>query len=153
MLETWVRSLDQEDPLEEEMATHSSISCLENPHGQRSLMGYHPGGHKESDMTEQLPLSLFTVFSNRTPWKAYPFCLDLISLLLTPSSPPQPAFCLYQAYQDSPRGAAELRPPRTGPFDETGHSLFCEVLGVASRTHSGECSSAYSYGRFVLIPS
>ena len=25
MQETWVRSLDQEDPLEKEMATHSSI--------------------------------------------------------------------------------------------------------------------------------
>ena len=29
-------------------------SCLENPHGQRSLAGYNPLGHKESDMTEQL---------------------------------------------------------------------------------------------------
>ena len=29
-------------------------SCLENPDGQRSLAGYSPGGHKESDMTEQL---------------------------------------------------------------------------------------------------
>ena len=27
-------------------------SCLENPHGQRSLAGYIPWGHKESDMTE-----------------------------------------------------------------------------------------------------
>ena len=27
----WVRSLGREDALEEEMATHSSISCLENP--------------------------------------------------------------------------------------------------------------------------
>ena len=27
-------------------------------HGQRSLVGYSPGGHKESDMTEQLTLSL-----------------------------------------------------------------------------------------------
>ena len=27
-------------------------SCLENPHGQRSLTGYSPWGHKESDMTE-----------------------------------------------------------------------------------------------------
>ena len=27
-------------------------SCLENPHGQRSLAGYKPRGHKESDMTE-----------------------------------------------------------------------------------------------------
>ena len=31
MWETWVQSLGQEDPLEKEMATHSSISCLENP--------------------------------------------------------------------------------------------------------------------------
>ena len=29
-------------------------SCLENPHGQRSLAGYNPWGRKESDMTEQL---------------------------------------------------------------------------------------------------
>ena len=27
-------------------------SCLENPHGQRSLAGYSPWGHKESDPTE-----------------------------------------------------------------------------------------------------
>ena len=30
-------------------------SCLENPHGQRSLEGYSPGGRKESDTTERLP--------------------------------------------------------------------------------------------------
>ena len=29
-------------------------SCLENPHGERSLVGYSPWGHKESDMTERL---------------------------------------------------------------------------------------------------
>ena len=29
-------------------------SCLENPHGQRSLAGYSPWGHKELDMTERL---------------------------------------------------------------------------------------------------
>ena len=29
-------------------------SCLENPHGQRSLMGYSPWGRKESDTTERL---------------------------------------------------------------------------------------------------
>ena len=29
-------------------------SCLENPHGQRSLEGYSPWGHKELDMTERL---------------------------------------------------------------------------------------------------
>ena len=29
-------------------------TCLENPHGQRSLAGNSPWGHKESYMTEQL---------------------------------------------------------------------------------------------------
>ena len=29
-------------------------SCLENPHGQRSLVGYTPCGRKESDTTERL---------------------------------------------------------------------------------------------------
>ena len=29
-------------------------SCLENPHGQRSLVGYSAWGHRESDTTERL---------------------------------------------------------------------------------------------------
>ena len=37
--------------------THSSILPGES-HGQRSLAGYSPWGHKESDMTERLSLSL-----------------------------------------------------------------------------------------------
>ena len=36
MQETWVRSLGGEDPLENEMVTHSSIVA----HGQRNLAGY-----------------------------------------------------------------------------------------------------------------
>ena len=31
-------------------------SCLENPHGQRSLVDFSPWGHKELDMTEQLSI-------------------------------------------------------------------------------------------------
>ena len=34
--ETQVQSLGREDSLEEEMATHSSASCLENPVGRRA---------------------------------------------------------------------------------------------------------------------
>ena len=30
------------------------VFLLEKSHGQRSLAGYGPGGHKESDTTEQL---------------------------------------------------------------------------------------------------
>ena len=36
-----VQSPGQEDPLEEEMATHSSV-LAEESHGQRSLVGYSP---------------------------------------------------------------------------------------------------------------
>ena len=36
------------------MATHCSLIDLENPRGQRSLAGYSPLGHKESDTTQQL---------------------------------------------------------------------------------------------------
>ena len=52
MQETWVRSLGQEDPLEEEMATHSSVLAWKKSHGQRILAGYSPWGHKGSNMTE-----------------------------------------------------------------------------------------------------
>ena len=34
--------------------TPLQYSCLENPHGWRSLVGYSPWGCKELDMTEQL---------------------------------------------------------------------------------------------------
>ena len=53
--ETWVRFLDQEDALEKEMKTHSSILPGEFL-GQRSLAGYRPQGCRESDTTEQLTL-------------------------------------------------------------------------------------------------
>ena len=43
MQETWVQSLGWEDPLEKEMATHSSILAWEIP---------CPWGHKESDTTD-----------------------------------------------------------------------------------------------------
>ena len=33
-------------------------SCLENPHGQRSLEGYSPLGHKELDTTRDLAHTL-----------------------------------------------------------------------------------------------
>ena len=48
---TWVQSLGREDLLEKEIATHSS-TLAEKSYGQRSLGGYSPWGHKESDTTE-----------------------------------------------------------------------------------------------------
>ena len=49
--ETWVRSLGHEDPLEKEMATHSSILAWRIPWIEE-LVGYSPQTHKESDTTE-----------------------------------------------------------------------------------------------------
>ena len=51
MQATWVRSLSQEDPLEREMATHSSalaweVSWTEEPDGLQFM-----GSQKESDTT------------------------------------------------------------------------------------------------------
>ena len=53
MREAWVQSLGQEDPLEKEMATHSSILAWRIPWTE-NLVGYSPWGCKESDTTEQL---------------------------------------------------------------------------------------------------
>ena len=50
MQETRVRSLGQEDPLEKEMAIHSSILVWKIPWVE--FAGHSPWGHKESDTTE-----------------------------------------------------------------------------------------------------
>ena len=44
--DSWIRKIPWR------RAWQPQYSCLENPHGQRSLMGYSPGGSKESDATE-----------------------------------------------------------------------------------------------------
>ena len=44
--EPWLLSTGQEDPLGQEVATHSRIPAWEI-HGQRNLVGYSPWDHKE----------------------------------------------------------------------------------------------------------
>ena len=46
--ETWVQSLGQEDPLVEQLIP---VFLPGKFHGQRSLVGYSPWGHKESATT------------------------------------------------------------------------------------------------------
>ena len=48
----WVQSLGREDPLEKEMATHSSILAWEIPWTEELDGLYSPWGRKESDITE-----------------------------------------------------------------------------------------------------
>ena len=45
--------------------TPLQYSCLENLHGQRSLVGYSPWGRKKSDITERL--STYIIY-NITPY-------------------------------------------------------------------------------------
>ena len=58
MQETGAQSLDQEDPLNEDIATHSSILAWRFL--RRSPAGYSPWGRKESDTTGRRTLSLIT---------------------------------------------------------------------------------------------
>ena len=43
-------------------------SCLENPHGQRSLVGYSLWGHKESETTEWLSIHRSQLKSTKNPF-------------------------------------------------------------------------------------
>ena len=65
------QSLSQEDPLEKEMATHSSILAWEIPRVD-DPGGWHPGGCKESDATEHTP--------HRFTW------VNLLGIMLTDKS-------------------------------------------------------------------
>ena len=60
-LETQVRSLGQEDPLEKGMAT-TPVLLPGKSHGGRSVVGYSPWGSKESDTTEPLHFHFLLVF-------------------------------------------------------------------------------------------
>ena len=55
--ETWVQFLGLGKSQGGGHGNPLHYSCLQNPHGQRSLMGYSLWGHKESDMTEQLSIA------------------------------------------------------------------------------------------------
>ena len=54
MWEIWVQSLGQENPLEKEMATHSSILTWRIPWTEEPGRLYSPWGSKEWDTTERL---------------------------------------------------------------------------------------------------
>ena len=56
MQDTQIQSLNQEDPLEKGMETHSRILTWKTPWTEEPG-GLQFMGHKESDMTEQLTLS------------------------------------------------------------------------------------------------
>ena len=72
MWETRVQSLGWEDLLEKEMA----VFLPGESHGWRSLIGYSPRGHKESDTTEWLHFHL-VLYSDRCEQMYNDMCLSL----------------------------------------------------------------------------
>ena len=114
MQETWVRSLSWEDPLEKGMAAHSSILAWRIP-GQRSLAGYSPRGHTESDTTEKLTFSPY-VGLHVSPGE-YPVCHTSLGIppwaLSSPKFPHQEVICFLSPVSDTD-GA--VLPPGTISF-------------------------------------
>ena len=58
--EIWVRSLGGEDPLQEGLATHSSVLAWRIPLDRGAWRAAVHGGHKVSDRTEQLNSNFVT---------------------------------------------------------------------------------------------
>ena len=57
----WVQSPGQEDALEKEMATHSSVLAWRNPMDRRAWQATVLGGHKEVTNTFTFKLAVETV--------------------------------------------------------------------------------------------
>ena len=58
MQETWVSIPGLGRSPEGGHGNPLQYSCMENPHGQKSLAGYSPQGCKESDTTDRLSIAL-----------------------------------------------------------------------------------------------
>ena len=72
--ETWVLYLGWEDLLEKGKATHL-IFLPGEIHGQRSLAGYSPWGHKESDTTDGLVCCGWALSRGGQDSTCLPFCV------------------------------------------------------------------------------
>ena len=85
--ETQVPSLGREDPLEEDMATHSSILAWEIPWTEEAGR-YSPWGHKDSDTTESLNTHTHTHTHKQTRTHVYTYISSscrIVCLLFTDS--------------------------------------------------------------------
>ena len=79
-------------------------SYLENPHGQRSLVGYSPWGHKELDTTEQFSLthSLQYYEDSLLHWSESSFGFSITSYRKTQTFWPT-QYCMQQEKGELPK--------------------------------------------------
>ena len=77
MKETFVQSLGWENSPEGGHGKPLQYSFLENPHGQRNLVGQSPWSHKESDTTERLSTAQ-SVIKLCVHWEKHFLCDSLL---------------------------------------------------------------------------
>ena len=84
MQETWVGSLDREDPLEKGIATHSSSLAWRIPWTEELGRLYSPWDRKESDTTVRLTFAFSSVVYTVNP-----------QVPIHPTTSPFPSWCSY----------------------------------------------------------
>ena len=89
MWETWVQSLDWEDPLEEDMATHSSVLAWRIPMDRGVWRATVHGVAKSRTCTQKYPVKGFT---NHSIKKVHGTSLQTLGKILKGK---QAFFCMY----------------------------------------------------------
>ena len=128
-------------------------SCLENPHGQRSLAGHSPQGLKESEMaTITITFYLQQVVPRTTRAGSHPITLSGRDLLFHPLSffssgakldsegtleigprlPLLPGCSQYRKCQARGTGDKGIFSRESGKVKAQGHRRSCSALGMAS---------------------
>ena len=116
-----VQSLGWKDTLEKEMAAHSSILPGKS-HGRRSLAGYSPLCHKESDMTSDFH---------------FHSCFTILCWFLLYSNVNQLCVCIHRLPPGPPPTPTPSHPPGvTIELQAEPRVLCCRLLVQMSR----ECS-------------
>ena len=77
MWETWIRSLGWEDYPGEGKSYPFHYACLENPHGQRSLVCCSPSGHQELDRASKQST---TAHSLQWPYELDAFLIPMFQM-------------------------------------------------------------------------
>ena len=152
MLETWVQSLGQEDPLEKVMAI-LSVFLLGRSHGQRSLVGYGPWGHKESDITGVTEYSVIERKGFVFKWKE----IGIFQYQLYTQLCLFPPFHVYLHYHLSENMAFYdlVKQPieRLSHIDRIIFDLFSFSISSSTTWKTLECVYIYNFMYFLIVKS
>ena len=143
MQETQVWSQGRKDPLEKEITTHSSFLPGKS-HGQRSLAGYSPWDHKESDMTEQLTFSHTIINEWTVRVRGGRTCEGCISWILREKL----FMCFQFSHSVMSNSTQHTRPPCPSPAPRVDPnscplSRWCHPTIPSSVVHFSSCLQSF----------